>query len=77
MLSATVVVEWVVPTCSVSELGDVVITCFPCYVEVPVLGFILVLDSCLVQLLGICKPEPASGDGAPDKVPGDAGVKCL
>ena len=36
----------------VSGVGDVVPTCIPCYVEVPVLGGIPVLGGCLVQLLG-------------------------
>ena len=36
----------------VSVMGDAVPTCFPCYVEVPVLGGICVLGACLVQLLG-------------------------
>ncbi len=43
-------------------VGDAVPACFPCYVEVPVLGGIPVLGGCLVQLLGACIPEPASGE---------------
>ena len=46
---------------SVLEVGDAVPICFPCYVEVPILGGILVLGDCLVQLLGACEPEPTSG----------------
>ncbi len=62
---------------SASEVGDAVPTCFPCYVEVPVLGGNPVPGGCLVQLLGACKREPASGEGAPAKVPSVPGAECL
>ena len=61
---------------SASEVRDAVPTCFQCYVEVPVLGGIPVFGGCLVQLLGACKPEPVSGEGAPAKVPG-ASMLCM
>ena len=65
---------------SVSGVGDAVPACFPCYVEVPVLGGIPVPGGCLVQLLGAWgarEPEPASGVACPTKVPGAPEVKCL
>ena len=40
-------------------------------------GGIPVLGGCLVRLLGACKPELASREGAPAKVPGTSGAKCL
>ncbi len=62
---------------SVSEVGDAEHACFPCRGEVPVVGGSPVLGRCLVQPLAACKPECASRDGAPAKVPGASGVKCL
>ncbi len=40
-------------------------TCFQCYGEVPVLGVILLLGGCLVQLPSTWKPDSPSGEGAP------------
>ncbi len=55
-------------------MGDAVPTCSQCFVEVLVLAGVSVLGGCLKQLLGACKPEPVTGEGAPAKVPG---AKCL
>ncbi len=60
---------------SASGVGDAVPTCFQHYVEVPVLGGILVLGGSLVQLLGTRKPEPTSGGDAPAEVPSASGSK--